>query len=218
MLFFDLDGPILDVAERYYRAYSQALSVLNFEPLEKKAYWNLKRLKADDSEILKSSSAQSVLKEFRTNKDGLIEEETLLTLDEVWPELLLCYATLFEREFSVLVTMRKHSERTEWQLKQLGIYEWFDRILLCPVEISIENRWEIKVNAINASGVLKSLKPDECIFVGDTETDISAGRHLGMKTIAVSFGIRNRNILLEYEPVELFDEPCELSEYLKGLT
>ena len=216
-LFFDLDGPILDVSEKYYRVYSQILKESGFEPIEKEKYWNLKRSKTAPSEILKLSSAGSKQHEFAISWKTLIERKDYLTFDHVWPNLREIYEKLFTNCFTVLVTLRTHADMTEWQLKQLGIFHWFDLVISEPGQGS-DQRWKTKVNAIHKSGVLKDLDRGKCLFVGDTETDILAGKELGMKTIGVSFGIRNRNVLSEHEPVELFDEPYELSEYLKELT
>lgn len=216
-LFFDLDGPILDVSEKYYRVYSQILKESGSEPIGKEKYWDLKRSKTALPEILKLSSAGSKQHEVAISWNTLIEQKDYLICDHVWPDLWEIYDKLFKNCFTVLVTLRTHADMTEWQLKHLGIFHWFDVVISEPGHGS-DQRWKSKVNAIHKSGVLEGLDRSKCLFVGDTETDILAGKELGMRTIGVSFGIRNRGILLEHETAELFDKPCELSEYLKRLT
>ena len=216
MFFSDLDGPILDVSERYYKAYIDALGKIGGSALRKDEYWQLKRTKVSDYDILCRTSSECFLEEFKSKRNSLIEEKKLLCLDSVWQELGELYPRLFERVPTVLITLRTYSERTIWQLKNLGIYSWFNLVLSQPPSSDdLEKRWHVKVKAINESGVLKSVKSSDCVFIGDTETDILAGKHLKMKTIAVSFGIRSREILLSLKPDLLFDEPYELVNYFK---
>ncbi|MCH8276159.1 MAG: hypothetical protein IIA50_01265 [Bacteroidetes bacterium] len=54
-IYFDLDGPILDVSERYYEVYKNSLPK-GSKVLNKKTYWNLKRA-AVPEEIIFSKRA-----------------------------------------------------------------------------------------------------------------------------------------------------------------
>lgn len=215
IFFFDLDGPILDVSEKYYRAYADSLKELGRTALDKGEYWNLKRLKISDYVILSKTFSEHLLDEFMIRRNQLIEERELLKLDYVWPELRDTYQALFSKTPTVLVTLRTYSDRTSWQLKNFGIYSWFYAILSHPAS-GISERWQVKVNLIEESGFLKKVSAEDCVFVGDTETDILAGKKLGMKTVGVSFGIRVKELLLPSKPDLIFDTPMELSTYLRG--
>ena len=48
------------------------------------------------------------------------------------------------------------------------------------------------------------------VIVGDTETDILAGKRFGLKTVAVTNGMRNRNFLKKYKPDVLIDDFLKL--------
>lgn len=216
MIFlFDLDGPILDVSERYYKVYTHSLRQIGGKILDKDEYWSLKRKKISDYDILHKTFSEHLLDEFRIRRNLLIEEKELLKLDSVWQELREIYQNLFNQTPAILITLRTHFERISWQLKHLGIYSWFDFILSHPASGAFEERWRAKANLINKSGILKDANPKDCVFVGDTETDILAGKNLGTRIIAVSFGIRAKESLLLLKPDLLFDTPVDLASYLQ---
>lgn len=216
MIFIlDLDGPILDVSDKYYKAYYDSLNEIGGRALNKDEYWELKRLKISDYDILRKTFSEHLLNEFKRRRGFLIEKKEYLKLDYVWKELKETYKILSERIPTLLVTLRTYSERTSWQLKNLGIYSWFGSILSHPGTGILEERWQVKVNLINKSGILKNVITKDCVFIGDTETDILAGKSLGMKTIGVSFGIRAKELLLPLRPDLVFHTPFELSKYIK---
>ncbi len=217
MLFFDLDGPILDVSDRFYRTYADILKEFGCRTLRKDEYWELKRIKVSDYDILCRTSSEYIANDFKAKRDCLIEEEERLKLDFVWHELYETYHRLCSQIPTVIVTLRTYAERTCWQLKTLGIYSWFGHILSHPGRGIVKDRWIIKANLIKKADLFKDIDARDCIFIGDTETDVLAGKNLGMKTIAVSFGIRTKKLLLRTKPDLLFQKQSELSEYLERL-
>lgn len=216
MLFFDLDGPILDVSDRYYKAYADSLGCFGYKALDKDDYWNLKRAKTPDYDILRLTSCERLLDKFIAKRKFLIEEKNMLKMDSVWADVRETYRRLFKVIPAVLVTLRTYKNRTIWQLKNLGIHSWFKTIISNPAPVSAQERWKMKVKFIKEKGVLKNQDCGNCIFIGDTETDILAGKNLGMKTIGVSFGIRDKKILSPLDPDLIFDKPLEFSKYLKN--
>jgi phosphoglycolate phosphatase len=68
-----------------------------------------------------------------------------------------------------------------------------------------------------ADGVLKiaedlGVDPDECVYIGDTNTDMKTGKAAGMYTIGVTWGFRSREELEQYEPDLIINRPEELLE------
>jgi len=214
-IFIDLDGPILDSADRYYYAYLEALKKLGVTAINKELYWNLKRSKTLEVDILKLSSAERYIDKYIKIRNSLIENKELLAYDTVWPELKEIYMKLFARIPTVLVTLRASVQRTHWQLKQLGIYSWFKQIYTLPKPYVSKEHWKIKADIVAESDMLAEINANSCIFIGDTEADIMAGKHLKMKTLAVSFGIRDKCMLLEVKPDILVQTREELVNFLK---
>ncbi len=54
------------------------------------------------------------------------------------------------------------------------------------------------------------LKPDECVYVGDTSVDMKTGKAAGVFTIGVTWGFRDRIELEENHADKIIDSPKEL--------
>ena len=78
-------------------------------------------------------------------------------------------------------------------------------------DVNHRDRHEGKVNLIR-DHYKKDLNG---FFIGDTETDIRAGKVLGLKSIAVTFGIRNADILMREEPDIILNSPAALVNWVK---
>ena len=62
------------------------------------------------------------------------------------------------------------------------------------------------LNAALAFGV----RPEECMYLGDTNTDMQTGKAAGMTTVGVLWGFRGREELEQYQPDYLIAEPKEV--------
>lgn len=61
------------------------------------------------------------------------------------------------------------------------------------------------------------LKPEDCLYFGDTNTDMETGKAARMDTVGVTWGFREREELEAYRPKYLVDHPKEVIELLKNL-
>ena len=56
--------------------------------------------------------------------------------------------------------------------------------------------------------------PEECLYFGDTSTDMITGKRAGIFTVGVLWGFRGREELLENGADALLEKPCELCEFV----
>ena len=91
----------------------------------------------------------------------------------------------------ILVTLRKDRLILEKTLKRLNLKEFFSEIL--SGDDGTNPRWRIKVMMIESRFKKEDLS--KSFFIGDTETDIEAGKSIGCKTVACSNGIRSDSLL-----------------------
>ena len=54
--------------------------------------------------------------------------------------------------------------------------------------------------------------PEECAFVGDSDVDVLTAKNAGMFSVAVTWGYRDRDILLSLFPDAVADTPAELEK------
>ena len=60
------------------------------------------------------------------------------------------------------------------------------------------------------------VKPEECMYVGDTATDMKTGRAAGMYTVGALWGFRDRKELNENGADLVAEKPEELVRIYKG--
>lgn len=70
-------------------------------------------------------------------------------------------------------------------------------------------------SALEIAGSL-NVRPEHCIFVGDSEIDIETGKRAGMTSVGVLWGFRPRRVLEEAGATILVDRPEEILELLAG--
>ncbi|MFY4787731.1 HAD family hydrolase [Aliarcobacter butzleri] len=184
-IFLDLDGPLLEGKYRHYRCYEDIIKKYGGTALEIDYYWELKRNKITRDIVLEKSNFQEnyeiFFKEWMTN----IENEKYLNLDSLKPEVietLKSWENITDK--IVLVTMRQNREYLLKQLDKLGVLFLFDEVIDCPPQ-----RKNTKYEA------LKDKIFSNAIFIGDTEEDTNTAKMLGIKSIGITNGLRNKKFL-----------------------
>ncbi len=189
-VFFDLDGPILDVSRKYWKVHKDVLVELGKSYLAKDEYWHLKRTRTPVPDILSGLGAQDIADEYMRMRIARIETRQYVKYDRVWAGVREALVALGRDHRLVLVTLRRSAEALNGQLEHLNLTPLFDRVLSSGEQRT--PRWGIKVDLIRSEGYQAGMPG---IIVGDTETDILAGKQLGLRTVGVLCGIRTREHL-----------------------
>ena len=216
LICIDLDGPILDVSERYYRVYNDALNLIGIAPLNKESYWRLKRSRVSEREILARSGTadNELIKEYLDVRAKRIESAEYLLFDYLWPGTRDTLSVLRSRGLLVLVTMRKSRKLLDQQLARLKLLEAFDCVLAAGNDSVANDRGEQKAQLVRDRYGNEDLVG---WFVGDSETDIYSGRLLGLRTAAITFGIRTIDHLSAVSPDVLLDSPADFQSWARDV-
>lgn len=217
LICLDLDGPILDVSDRYYRVYSDTLKSIGKQPVGQESYWNKKRDRISETEILAASSVRDggLIQAYLSLRAERIESPEYLRFDRVWPGTSDALAVLSSGSRLALVTMRNSVDLLNRQLDRMGLIDSFDCVLAGPVELEGNSRAERKAQLVRAQYDKNDLTG---WFVGDTETDIRAGRLLGIRTLAITFGIRTVEHLEAVAPDLMMHSPAEFHRWARNIT
>ncbi|MFA6260432.1 MAG: HAD family hydrolase [Bacteroidia bacterium] len=192
--FLDFDGTLIDVSEKYYRTYLDILTDDNQRSLDKYLYWELKRSKMPEKLIHQISGA--VVPDFSNKRKRIIETDSYQKFDVLIPGADETLRTLSGKGKLILVTLRHSHEHVLKQLKNLGIHDYFEAILSSGNEE--EPKWKIKQEMIQR--YFNQILPEESVLIGDTETDILAGKAFNFKTVGVLSGMRNYDYLSKVNP------------------
>jgi phosphoglycolate phosphatase-like HAD superfamily hydrolase len=111
----------------------------------------------------------------------------------------------------ILVTLRHSPEMLNWELDYLGLLPYFNQVLSASGENAVMGKGPVKASMVQQ---IFGLEPSSGWFIGDTETDIVAGKLLGLHTAAVTFGIRTAEQLRVQTPDILIDSPEQLIEWV----
>ena len=201
IIFFDLDGTILDVSERIYRVYSDILKKHDQKALNKKEYLRLKKSKVSVKDILERTKAENILNDFKKEWLENIEKIKYLDMDKLDYSKRNFLNILRKKYCLILLTSRtkKNSLRDQLKKKKLDIF--FDAMIACP-----EGR--------DKSDILKRTKGNKIFFVSDTESPIMAGKKSKIKTVAVCDGLRTRAFLKKMSPDLLIKNITGLKKYV----
>lgn len=202
-LLLDFDGTLIDSKERQYRLFCDLVPECSLSFAQ---YWEIKRNRVSQSEMLKQLYGFDKGKIARIHEQWLkeIESPARLSSDIPYPGIGELLKILSLKNALVLVTARQVCETVHAQLKSFGWERLFSKVL-------VTNQSKSKYDVVSNDFVVSS----NDIFVGDTGEDVLAGKSLGVRTIAVSYGVLNKNILSEYGADAIADDVASLLQCLK---
>lgn len=203
-IFIDLDGTIVDSSDRHYQVYKKIVEKMGGVPMPKDEYWELIRDKANKDVILEKSNLASIGQSaYLAQFINEIETEENLGFEKfISPNALSVLEKLNKNHKITLITLRKNREGALNQIKLLEIDKYVDEVVIC----SADKASEIKPR------LTKNLKDN--IMVGDTEADIDAAKALGIKSVGLLSGFRNRRLMEQFKPDYICANIEELNEII----
>ncbi len=203
-IYFDLDGPILDVAPKFYRIYTDLFAKHGHPVLSKDEYWDCKRRKIPEPKIVALTAPAAFADVYIPERLKVIENTEYLAHDEIIAGALDVLETLRDRFELILVTLRNRRTNLMWELEHFGLTKYFNTIL---TREDNHGDFQIKVDLIREFAGGKQVSG---MIVGDTESDIKAGQILGLRTVAVTGGIRTKEFLQGLNPDYIIDSMPQL--------
>jgi phosphoglycolate phosphatase len=212
ILFFDLDGPILDVSPRYVALHNALLEEFGVRGMDGNLYWQRKRAVCSEEAILEELGVRNSAAEYVRRRLELIETRPFLACDRPWPWTASVLTALMKRNTLILVTARGQRGALVDQLTHLDSRRYFQEILSTPAG---QNVGQQKAALIRDYLDRMRPPPGDHWMIGDTEADIDAGKRLGLITVAVLSGIRDEKHLRAAGPDHLLNDIRDLSFVLE---
>ena len=206
VLFFDLDGTLIDVRRRPYAAYVDTARELGLTPLTEQAFWEQRRGGAATEDLIggvRAADRERFTKRWRERADA----PSYVRLDTLIPGARATLSALRESYELVLVTLREDRETLVDQLDDLSLSKFFTAIYSLDGRHKSTSRAELIQLFRRGNG-------EDAAVIGDSEADLAAARELGIDSVCVTTGVRSRRYLDELRPDELLSNITELRRIL----
>jgi phosphoglycolate phosphatase-like HAD superfamily hydrolase len=191
-IFIDLDGTLLDVRSKYTKLYEEFLG----HPIDDhNLFWDLKRSGACDKEIFKLLGINVDISEFRNFKIKNIELENYLAYDSLLPGVAAYLDDLAKNYPLYVLTIRKNQSNLINQLNDLGIKNFFQKIISPSADLFDLPGCDQKSALID-----KLFSSVDGYMIGDSEADIKCAKKVNLTSVSVLSGLRNFSYLQQLSP------------------
>ena len=208
-IFFDLDGTIVDSREAYYEAARTAFQAMGQAPPEPKAALEVPRRleqKQPIEDIIKGDTHKFLRVYLKTYYSITTEKIRLV------PNVSTALEALSARAKLALITMR--SVPKESIIKELGCFgiaKYFTYVVTALDTHKPKPSPEALIKGAKALDVQMC----DCIIVGDSISDMRAGKAAGAKTVAVLSGLFSRQELAKEHPDLIIRDVTALPNFIE---
>ena len=211
-VIFDMDGTLIDSIDIYFEIVEIALKRLELPPVSRNKILEAAETRDFNWDLVLPD-------EVKGKKDKMIADAWEI-INEIAPQLfaekleLIRGAENILRNISARIskiglvtsTQRQYLEIKMQPLKTVGVEEFFEVIITSD---DVPNRKPDPDPLIECARRLV-VDPGKCVYVGDTRTDIKAGKAAGMRTVGVLTGFDDYDALNQEKPDAIIDSIKDL--------
>lgn len=209
---FDLDGTLIDSVSSIAYACNQALIQNNLQPRTIEEY---KHFAGDGAlELVKRAvyasgdiNCEKLDKVYNTYNDIFSKDCTKhITIFDDVNELL---NQLKQKNVKLAILSNKPHERTLDVVHKFFGAGIFDFVLGYKTE---QTKKPSPYGALLIANHF-NIQPEDCVYIGDTDTDMKTGVAAGMFTIGVTWGFRIKQELIDNNADDIVEKPLQLLKY-----
>ena len=210
-LLLDLDGTLLDTAPDMGGALNRLRGESGLEPLPAAVIRPV--VSHGAMRLVKLGFPQAEGDEFERLRLRFLElySQFLAVDTQLFPGIEAVLAELEERAIPWGVVTNKPGWLTDPLMAALGL----DRRAACIVSgDTVAERKPHPLPLLHAAERI-GLAPSDCLYVGDAERDIQAGRAAGMTTVVAAYGyISSDDEPERWDPTGIVEHPLELLDWI----
>lgn len=212
-IIFDLDGTLLNTLDDLYSSVNHALAQFNL-PVRSK--WEVRSYLGNGIRRLVEHALpegcdpilmEKVFNEFRTY---YLEHSLDRTqpYEDIIPMLQQCKAL---GKSTAIVSNKLN----------LAVQDLHQRFFADCIDVAIGETPDVKrkpaPDMVKKAIELLGCKHSEAVYVGDSEVDLATARNASLPCIAVSWGFRDKDFLIEQKAQTIIDTPQQLIEIIQSL-
>ena len=212
-IIFDLDGTLADTIDAIRGAINATMRQYGYP---EKTYEDIRRVIGNGAKNLVRSCMPAEAatdtaqheRVFLTYQDNY--DTNHLATDRCYDGMPELIAALHQRGVRLAVLSNKQDRHVQGLIAQLFPHGEFSVIMGQMDHLPKKPDPTVPLMIAEQLGVA----PCECAFIGDSEVDIRTAKNAGMPAIGVSWGYRDRELLIAEHPDALAATPDELSQIL----
>ena len=208
-ILFDNDGTLVDTEQAICDSFKHAMKeVLGVDNPDLKEYKKLIGLTLYDQFSHYTNDENKVEEMFTCYR-----KHNHATLDDkisLFPGLVDMLEDLYTHGAYLGIVTSKRHDMCLHGLELLGIDKYFSYIQ----GMDDYDVHKPDPRAVGHAVEVLNLKPHEVLYVGDSQYDLDSGNGAGCDTCAVTWGVFEREILIEHNPTYIIDKPCELTRFV----
>jgi HAD superfamily hydrolase (TIGR01509 family) len=205
---FDFDGTLVDSMRLIYRVLNEALKKQGLPLIELDLLGRMAGRTLAEIIRLKSDISESGLKEIRKELfDGYMQG--CKTDCPLLPNVINVLKELKSRGIKLGIFTTTPRKPLDTVMNRFKLKDYFD-ILMAKENVKSKPNPDGLVRIIEEFGIRK----EECLYVGDSPTDILAGKAAGVKTVVIPTGISTVEQLKEKSPDIVITDLIQVLKYL----
>ncbi len=216
LCIFDLDGTLTDTIHTIAHFSNNALNKFGFDSIDTELY-----------KIFVGDGAKTLIVRCLTHLRGEngADEETVAKVlayyNETYNADFLYKTTVYDGIMELLTALKskgikisvfsnKPHETTIKVLEAMFPKNTFD------IAYGAREGVPLKPNCAGALDIIDKMQvnKEDCLYIGDTATDMQTGKNAGLFTVGVLWGFRSRQELEENNADLIVAEPMEIARYL----
>lgn len=215
---FDLDGTLLDTIEAIAYSTNLTLADFGYGPIETEKYKFLvgdgagklierALLLKGDKELTHYNAALELYQKYFK----IYCMQSVKPYDGI-PELL---EALKQEGIKIAVLSNKPHPRTLDNIESVFGTGYFDHV---QGELEAQGV-KRKPDPSGVFCVMKALamEKEDCLYIGDTNTDMMTGENAGLDTVGVTWGFRPEEELVSFHPAYIVHHPSEILKIVKEM-
>ena len=212
---FDLDGTLTDTLESLLYSVNATLAELGLGQItdvQCKAFVGNGARRLIEQSLQAAGDAELLLADKAMDAYGRIFQKYCTYRVSPYDGVLAMLESLKAQGMKLAVLSNKPHQQTRDVVK-----EFFGTELFLDVQgqqEEIPRKPDPKAALLIAERL--RVKPEECVYIGDSDVDMRTGKAAGMTTVGVTWGFRTREVLLEHGADYIIEQADQLISIAKG--
>ena len=209
-IIFDLDGTLLNTLEGLKNSTNFALKKFNSPEIT-----------LEQTRSFVGNGVQKLIERAIPNGEKNPDfEKCLNTFKEHYSKTMYQKTVAYDGIEDMLTELKKRGVKTgvvsnkfDTAVKEL-CKNYFDGLIIVAIGESPNVRKKPAPDSVLKAMKILGAKPENTLYVGDSDVDIQTAKNSNLKSVGVTWGFRDRELLEEEGADFIINTPCELLELI----